>query len=658
MTTHTPAFSNAARMSTPRIASVQFFALATLLAASASPAAENPAAANHAIRFDRDVKPILAHHCFKCHGRGKEKGGLSLDSSEQLLRGGDSGVVVEQGNAARSRLIALVSGTDPELVMPPKEDGNAPLAAEQIATLRAWIDQGLDWTDERMTKPYALALRAVTVPAGEGSPIDRLLAPYFAGHGIVPESVVDDRRFARRVHLDLVGLLPSAEELEAFSRGASPGKRERLVRQLLAEREAFAGHWMSFWMDHLRIGSSLAASIFDHDNSNKPRVWLEGQLRAGEPYDRFVRELIAGPIFDDYLQSIAPPTEVANAQGRPEMQAAHVISQTFLGVRLQCASCHDSFVDRWTLRQAWSFASALGGESIEMARCEVPTGERAPPSFLFPELGGIDASLSAAGRRARMAELLTAPANGLFARTLVNRVWARLFGRGLVEPLDEMADHDAWHPELLDWLAGEFVRGRHDLGHLLALITTSRAYQLPTQGRSSQAEKAGQHQRQTPAPHASHDRTTDPVYLFRGPSLRPLGAETFVDTLATLAAPGKTDRAWNRKNDSLMKSLGRPDRNTVVTARTAEFSVLQTLEWMNGERLEALLQPAARSLIARRFSSPDALTRDVFLQLLGRPPTPAENERLARTLGAEPSEAAVADLLWAVVMLPEFRFIL
>jgi hypothetical protein len=610
-------------------------ALVTLLAAPVSSAAENSTAPNRTIRFDRDVKPILAHHCFKCHGRGKEKGGLSFDSREQLLRGGDSGVVVEQGQAARSRLIALVSGADPELVMPPEEDASVPLTAEQIGTLRAWIDQGLDWTDERMTKPYALTLRTVTVPAGEGSPIDRLLAPYFAQHSTVPDSVIDDGRFARRAHLDLVGLLPSAEELEAFVRDPSRDKRERLVRRLLAQRDAFAEHWMSFWMDHLRIGSSLAASIFDNDNSNKPRVWLEGKLRAGESYDRFVRELIGGPIFDDYVQSIAPRTEVANAQGRPEMQAAHVISQTFLGVRLQCASCHDSFVDRWTLRQAWSFASALGSESIEMARCEAPTGERAAPSFLFPELGGIDTSLSAAGRRARMAELLTAPANGLFARTLVNRVWARLFGRGLVEPLDEMVDHDAWHPELLDWLAGEFIRGGHDLGHLLAMITVSRVYQLPT-----------------------HSGSGDSVYVFRGPSLRPLPAETFVDALATLATPGKIDRAWKTKNDSLMKSLGRPDRNTVVTARTAEFSALQTLEWMNGERLEARLQPAARALVARRFPSPDALIRAVFLQLLGRPPTPAENDRLTRTLDAEPAEAAVADLLWAVVMLPEFRFIL
>lgn len=608
---------------------------AGLLGYSALPlAAAEPSGA--AVRFDRDVKPILAHHCYKCHGRGRDKGGFRMDTRELLLRGGDSGPAVKPGDTAASRLLRIVSGNDPELSMPPPKDGGRPLAPDQVALLRRWIEQGLDWTDEKMERPYALALRTVNVPPGDGHPIDRLLAAYFAGQAWVPPARVDDARFARRLYLDLTGVPPTPAQLERFLRNDDPAKRERLATELLADPEAFVAQWMPFWMDHLRIGSSLAAGIFDNDLSAKPLRWLEEQVRAGAPVDQFVRNLIAGPGLDDYAQSIAPRAEVASAQGRPEMQVAQVVGQVFLGVRLQCASCHDSFVDRWTLRQAWGLASALGAESLELARCEIPTGERATPAFLFPQLGGIGETLPVAERRARLAELMTSPRNGLFARTMVNRVWARLFGSGLIEPRDEMVEHDAWHPDLLEWLAGEFVREGFDLRRLLSLIVTSRAYQLPAVGTPVGTVAAG----------------------FRGPALRRLSAEQFVDTLLHLGpAEPAPPRAWRRANDALMRSLGRPDRNTITTARPGEFGALHALEWMNGEQLEKLVQAGAAALVRGDRAATGELVGDACVRLLGRPPEAAEATRLAEIVGAPPTAESVADLLWVLIMLPEFHFI-
>ena len=140
------------------------------------------------------------------------------------------------------------------------------------------------------------------------------------------------------------------------------------------------------------------------------------------------------------------------------MQHATIMTQVFLGVQLKCASCHDSFIDHWKLADAWGMASALGNQRFEIFRCQQSTGKLAEPQFLFPELGTIDPAADKSTRRQQVAELMTTPRNGLFARTIVNRLWARLFGRGLIEPLDEMLVHSAWHPELLEWLSGELVR--------------------------------------------------------------------------------------------------------------------------------------------------------------------------------------------------------
>ena len=226
-------------------------------------------------------------------------------------------------------------------------------------------------------------------------------------------------------------------------------------------------------------------------------------------------------------------------------------------------------------------ASVLSVESLEMSRCEVRTGELAEPRFLFPELGEIDPTLGTSGRRTRLAELMVSPRNGLLPRTMVNRLWARLLGRGLIEPVDEMIEHKPWNAALLEWLAAEFVRQDYDLKKLIELIVTSNAYQLPagkpiTKEMKAQTSKASLHE-------GSSRDLSNSDFVFYGPLPRRLTAEQIVDSLDALASPeaarqaSSVERAWQQPNDAFMRALGRPDRNVVITQRSGTTSPLQSL---------------------------------------------------------------------------------
>lgn len=463
-----------------------------------------------AIDFRRDVYPILQQHCIRCHQGVAAKANLQMMNRASLIAGGDSGPAIIPGNGNESLLIDLVTSADPERVMPAKGER---LAAAQVQMLRSWIDQGANWDVE---KEYDLALKQVTLPAGDGNPIDRLLAPYFEQHGMKSRDLVNDERFARRVAFDLVGLPLDNQQLSDFLADLRPTKRGELARRLVEDQANYAGHWMTFWSDHLRIGSAVATGIFDNDETKGPRNWLKVELERDVPIDHFVQDLVAGDFFEQYAKSVAPAGEVASHVDVPEMQVATTISQVFLGLQLKCASCHDSFVDRWKMQDAWGLASALADEPFDIYRCEIAMGRKAVPRFPLTGLGAIDAGADKQVRRRQVANLITTSQNGLFARTIVNRLWARLFGRGLVEPLDEMMEHDPWNADLLDWLAGELIRQKYDLKKLLVLITSSRAYQSPAVVRQHPVEAKD--------------------YVFNGPEVRHLSAEQFVDCVSMLQA--------------------------------------------------------------------------------------------------------------------------
>src|SRR6185369_258995 len=390
------------------------------------------------------------------------------------------------GKSAESHLIELVAGLDPDSIMPKK---GSKLTSVQIGLLRAWIDQGAPW-DEGVSlgKPppvNLLPVRPQLPPARKGisNPIDRILLPYFEAHRFDAPPVIEDRVFVRRVFLDVIGLLPSPEDVKRFQADHRSDKRERLVQRLLADNQGYAQHWLTFWNDALR--NDYAGTGFIDSGRKQITGWLYSALARNLPYDKFVAQLVNPvPGSEGFSKGIIW-RGVVNASQTPQLQAAQNISQIFMGVNLKCASCHDSFINDWSLADAYGLANIYADEPLEMYQCDKPIGKKAATKFLYPELGDIDGSLDKTNRLKRLAEVICNRQDGRLTRTIVNRLWARLMGYGLVEPLDDM-EQPAWNPDLLAWLAEDFADHGYDLKHTMALIFNSRAYQLPAVSQDEQ----------------------------------------------------------------------------------------------------------------------------------------------------------------------------
>src|SRR4051812_6878632 len=418
-------------------------------------AAQLPPSVKRPVSFSKEIKPIFEASCIKCHGRGRVKAGFRLDTRETLLKGGDSGPAVIAGKSAASLLIALVQGFDPDSVMPKK---GSRLTADQIGLLRGWIDQGAQWepgvTFGRL-EPLNLKPHLPEIPAGakNANPIDRFLQPYFAEHKIKPAQPVADRVFARRVYLDLIGLLPPPAELEAFVADSQADKRERLVERLLADDRNYSDHWLTFWNDLLR--NDYKGTGYIDGGRKQITKWLYSSLLNNVPYNEFVAQLIhPNPESEGFSKGIVWRGAV-NASQTPQMQAAQNISQVFMGVNLKCASCHDSFINDLTLADAYGLAGIYADGPLEMVRCDKPLGKKAELKFLYPELGPIDSQADKSVRLEQLAHIITQRQDGRLTRTLVNRLWQKFMGRGLVDPVDDM-EKPAWNPALLDWLAEDF----------------------------------------------------------------------------------------------------------------------------------------------------------------------------------------------------------
>ena len=469
------------------------------------------------VDFSADIRPIIEQSCLACHGRERDKGGFRMDTRELALKGGDSGLAITIGNSAQSRLIQLVAGKESESFMPRK--GNR-LTPKQIGLLRAWIDQGAAWDRSvsfARNEPPNLHPRRPIPPEIEGVklPLDRFLDAYFQRESISSPPVINDRLFARRVWLDSIGLLPPPDQLRKFLADDRPNKRELLVDRLLNDNPAYAQHWLTFWNDLLR--NDYAGTGYLNNGRSQITAWLYEALATNKRHDQFIKELV-DPIqykSSGFLDGIVW-RGVVTASQRPEMQASQNISQVFLGVNIKCASCHDSLINDYTLKDAYGLASVFANKPLEMHECNQATGKFSAPRFLFPQLGRIDESASLETRRRQLAEILTHTANGRTPRVIVNRLWARLLGRGLVEPVDEM-DLPAWNQDVLDWLAADLVANKWNLKITLARILNSRAYQLPA---------------------VDHPEQPTGKYVFRGPGVGRLNAEQYRDALSSLTGVG------------------------------------------------------------------------------------------------------------------------
>lgn len=638
--------------------------IVALLAASLAPSlarltpeqiGQLPPSVTHTVSFTKDIKPIFEARCISCHGRGKSKGSFRMDSRETMLEGGDSGPAIVLGKSAESYLIELVMGFDPDNVMPQK---GTKLTREQVAALRGWIDQGAPWdagVSFGKLEPVNLLARRPELPPRtdqKANPVDRFLDAHFKAQKLKWPEPVEDRVFARRVYLDIIGLLPPPEELQRFIADQSWDKRAQLVRRLLSDKENYTLHWMTFWNDMLR--NDYRGTGYIDGGRKQITQWLYAALENNMPYDRFVAELInPKPEAEGFTKGIVW-RGVVNASQTPQMQAAQNISQIFMGVNLKCASCHDSFINDWTLADAYGLAGIYSDEPLEMVHCDKPTGTYAPLRFIYPQLGDIDPKAAKAERLEQLAKLITHRQDGRLTRTFVNRLWQKFFGRGLIEPVDEM-ENPAWNVDLLDWLAEDFADQGYDAKKLIELMLTSRAYQLPA----------------VPAEELTHED-----FVFRGPQVRRMSAEQFRDAIGELTgiwyskpapriihADGATNRFATVRAalvpaDELQVALGRPNREQVITVRASAATTLQALELTNGAELAGVLQSGAEKfLAARNGDSSRALAETLYQKALGRKPTAAEIRTSEEILGQPAQKPGVEDLMWALAMLPEFQLI-
>ena len=367
-----------------------------------------PPPANRKINFAHDIKPLFESSCIQCHAKGKAKGGFSLETRDSLLKGGDDGPVVVLGSSDQSAMVKMVAGIDPDNTMPKKGTKWTPA---QVGLLRAWIDQGMVWESEitfARPEPFNLRPTMADVPQGPAAnPIDRILSTYFESNKIAMPPVVDDNLFARRAYLDAIGLLPTSDQLASFVGNPDLDKRDRLVRTLLADRRGYADHWLTFWNDLLR--NDYRGAGFIDGGRRQISGWLYTSLIENKPYDRFVAELVnPNKASEGFSRGIIWRGAV-NASQLPPMQAAQNISQVFMGVNLKCASCHDSFVSDWTLKDAYGLAACYTDDPLELVHCDKPTGQIAAPAFLYPQLGSLTPGATRTQRLNELAALITSP---------------------------------------------------------------------------------------------------------------------------------------------------------------------------------------------------------------------------------------------------------
>jgi hypothetical protein len=501
------------------------------------------------------------------------------------------------------------------------------------------------WTGwrERQREELETLAKPAEPPAGDGCAIDRFLAAYWAKHNFTPPAPVDDHAFARRVYLDVVGLLPTPAQLAAFDEDTHADKRARLVDSLLADKDGYAEGWMAWWNDLLRNDEQT-----NIDGLRKPITqWLYPSLRDNKPLDLFVAELLnpgkSGP--DGYLKGVNWRGTV-NASQQPAVQAAQNVSQVFLAASLKCASCHNSFINEYKLEQAYGMASFFSAKNLEMHRCDKATGKIVAPKFLFPEMGEVAADADLETRHRAVAQMVTRPKNPRFAGAMVNRVWKKLLGRGLFEPADDF-DGKTPHLALLDWLAYDFMAHDYDLQHTLRSILLSRVYRLPV------------------------SKEKDDV--LRGPVARRLTSEQYLDAVSQVTGhwpnvptmnvkvPNPHIRAWrHRRPDNLEVALGRPTREQVCTARPEESSVLQALELVNGKELTVRLREGVKKLLASDLGKEkdvDQVVRELYLRALSRLPSAEELKEARAAAGAANRQEGWEDLVWVLVMSPEMQFI-
>jgi hypothetical protein len=502
----------------------------------------------------------------------------------------------------------------------------------------------------------AAADPAPRTPEALATRIDAHLAALFKENKAVPAPQAADTEFLRRAYLDLVGRIPTVAEVRRFLDEEAADRRARLVESLLAS----AGHkahtaqvWRAFLVPQATTNlptQHLGVSV---------EAWVREQLRAGHSDDRIVRDLLTARLdyldwTDDRKAKPAPglsPVGFYQANDlKPETVAA-AVGRTFLGLRLECAQCHDHPFAKWTRKQAWETAAFFAGvaplepevkPAPELANRRelviVGTSTKVEARFLD---GSSPAWSASPDPRRAFADWLTRPDNPYFPRVMANRVWANLFGVGLVDPVDDWGPHNPpFHPELLDDLAAAYTASGFDSKFLVRAITASNAYQ-----RTSRL---------------AHPTQADPR-VFARMNVKGLSAEQLFDSMATATGyrdpvplAAQTVQGWPAKSPrgQFLAKFGGGSARTDM-----QVSILQALSLMNGEWVSRQTDPAAGELLRAVADAPfltdERRVETLFLATLSRRP---DKEELARYLAhlrkaADPKHA-LSDVLWVLINRP------
>ncbi|MBI4860689.1 MAG: DUF1553 domain-containing protein [Candidatus Riflebacteria bacterium] len=482
------------------------------------------------------------------------------------------------------------------------------------------------------------------------SPIDPLVLATLEKRGVVPAHLCSDQVFVRRVHLDVIGTLPTPDEVKQFLGDTGPDKRSALIDRLLGRRE-FADFWSLKWCDLLRVKSEFPSNLWPNAVQAYHR-WVHDAIRDGWPYDRFVRELLtsSGSNFR------VPQVNVYRAvQGRTPEAIATSIALTFMGVRL----ARWPAADRARLA---AFFSRVAYKGTSEWKEEIVLFDPAPNPPVDAAFPGGEAVRIPSDRDPRLvfADWLIKPDNPWFGRNIVNRVWAWLLGRGIIhEPDDLRQDNPPVHPEVLALLEQELVKARYDLRHIFRLILNSQTYQ------------------QSSIPQGSHP---DAEALFACYPVRQLDAEVLIDAICGITGVGEDywsaipepftfipeyQRTITLADGSIgsafLEMFGRPARDTGLEAeRNAQPTEAQRLHMLNSTHIQRKLARSDRlkRLVRVGRNKPAELIRLIYLGVLSRPPTDEELaavERYARTIGLNAQQIG-QDLIWALFNTKEFLY--
>jgi mono/diheme cytochrome c family protein len=476
------------------------------------------------LQFNRDIRPILSAACFRCHGADKNarEANLRLDQPADTGPNVDEDRAITAGKPDESKLFFRITSADHSERMPPPDEVRQ-LSDPEIKLLRRWIEEGARYEPHwAFIAPKPLSLPEVDRTSWPINAVDHFVLKRLEQHGLRPSQEADKTTLIRRLYLDLLGIVPRPKEVDEFLADKRPDSFERLVDRLLASPhfgERFARHWM----DLARYGDSNGYS----GDGSRPwayrwRDWLIDAINTDLPYDRFTIEQLAGDLLEDRTiqQQIATGfhrNTLTNSEGgsdKEEYRVRQVVDRTnttasvWLGLTVGCCECHDHKYDPLTQREYYGlFAFFNNAEEADIAAAAAGHPKSAKAQAIVERTERIETHVHVRGNfldhgeqvqphtfaalpplqprradtlpdRLDLARWLIHPDNPLTSRVAANRVWHWLFGKGIVETTEDLGTQGSrpTHPQLLDWLAAEFIRHGWSRKQTIRRIVTSATY--------------------------------------------------------------------------------------------------------------------------------------------------------------------------------------